>query len=463
MLNAPSHNAAAVLASEQFRRILAEPAEPGRDRVVLLTGIPGAGKTSSVLENGVLPRHTHAVYEGQLATPDVAIAKVKQVLDAGLTPVIMVAHTTPERALENTLTRFSEIGRGASIGVMATIQGGLPAGLSAVRERYGDAVELRVMDRRNFADPKVLSGWDNLPILESEGNHERIKQRLTQHLEQQRGHLSESAYRQAAGLAPVADRRIDGGSAQQHETSVHRPDSPQRNQQTTGLIQPSTDRSTPSSQQMGVSLQKIDAFAASHGLKVGDAFYVKITKDQTVDEKRRLVNHSRKIFDETAAQHSGLTENQVKLLMLKNGIFAAKQIGQWKDRWVMHPLPTLSEAEKASCFLTDMGDNDEDHQAWLHNKASLHAVDSWFNRIRRRNSMLERPIVSAANRGRTYYAYSAYKPEQIAKLLTILRACHNYIWLPAELKKTDKKETPAMRLGLAKALLTYRDIVYFRK
>lgn len=194
-----------------------------------------------------------------------------------------------------------------------------------------------------------------------------------------------------------------------------------------------------------------------------DAFYVKITKDQTVDEKRRLVNHSRKIFDETAAQHPELTENQVKLLMLKNGILAARQIGQWKDRWVMHPLPTLSEAEKASCFLTDLGDYDEDHQAWLHNKASLHAVDSWFNRIRRRNSMLERPIVSAANRGRTYYAYSAYRPEQIAKLLTILRVCHNYIWLPSGLKKGDKKETPAMRLGLAKAPLKYKDIVYFRK
>lgn len=270
-LNAPAHNAAAVLASEQFRRVLAEPTEPGRDRVVLLTGIPGAGKTSSVLENGILPRHTHAVYEGQLANPEVALAKVKQVLDAGLTPVIMVAHTTPEQALENTLKRFSEIGRGASIGVMATIQGGLPAGLSAVRELYGDAVELRVMDRRNFTNQKALSGWDNLPILESEGNHERIKQRLTQHLEQQRGHLSESAYRQAAGLAPIADRRIDGGFAQQHETSVLRSGTTPGNQQAAGLVQPSTDHSTPSSQQMDVSRQKIDAFAASHGLKVGDA------------------------------------------------------------------------------------------------------------------------------------------------------------------------------------------------
>ncbi len=112
---------------------------------------------------------------------------------------------------------------------------------------------------------------------------------------------------------------------------------------------------------------------------------------------------------------------------------------------------------------TDRNQYDDDHLAWLHNKASLHAVDSWFNRLRRRSSMLERPIHSAANRGRTWNGYSAYKPEQIAKLLTIFRVCHNYIWLPSDLKKADKKEPPAMRLGLAKAPLDYRDIVYYRK
>lgn len=216
-------------------------------------------------------------------------------------------------------------------------------------------------------------------------------------------------------------------------------------------------------QDSGMRAACLGSFANRIKERSVDAFYVRITKDQTVDEKRKLVSQSRKVFDETASQHPGLPENQVKLLMLKNEIHAAKLIGQWKDRWVMHPLPTLSEAEKASCFLTDMGDYDEDHQAWLHNKASLHAVDSWFNRLRRRSSMLERPVGSAANRGRTWNGYSAYKPEQIAKLLTIFRACHNYIWTPGDLKKEDKKKTPAIKLGLAKAPLDYKDIVYFRK
>ncbi|MGE8449401.1 MAG: hypothetical protein ACN6OP_02025 [Pseudomonadales bacterium] len=70
--------------------------------------------------------------------------------------------------------------------------------------------------------------------------------------------------------------------------------------------------------------------------------------------------------------------------------------------------------------------------------------------------MLERPISSQANRGRVWNGYSVYRPEQIGKLLTIFRACHNYVWLA-----DGVKDTPAMRLGLAKAVLDYKDIIYF--
>lgn len=204
------------------------------------------------------------------------------------------------------------------------------------------------------------------------------------------------------------------------------------------------------------------AFANRIKARTADAFYVRITKDQTVDEKRKLVAASKKTFNAMKSANAGLSDDEVRLLMLKNGINAAQAIGQWKDRWVMYPLPTISEAEKASCFLTDMGDYDLDHQAWLHNKASLHAVDSWFNRVRRRCSMLERPIKSASNLGRTYFAYSAYRPEQIEKLLTMLRVCHNFIWTIGEPKKGKTKMTPAMKLGLADAPMTYEDVINFR-
>ncbi|MFJ1261022.1 hypothetical protein ACGLHR_52025, partial [Cupriavidus sp. CuC1] len=209
-------------------------------------------------------------------------------------------------------------------------------------------------------------------------------------------------------------------------------------------------------QDSGIRAACLGAFAARIRARTVDAFYVRISKELTVDQKRALVAASKREFDEKAAAHPGLKPNQVKLLMLRERCQEAAALGKWKDRWVFHPLPTMAEPEKASCLLTDLGDYDADHLAWLHNKASLHAVDSWFNRIRRRSSMLERPISSQANRGRVWNGYSVYRPEQIGKLLTIFRACHNYVWLA-----DGVKDTPAMRLGLAKAVLDYKDIIYF--
>ena len=265
--NTPVHNAAAVLASEQLRRVLAQPAEPGRENVVLLTGIPGAGKTSAVLEHaeaaGELPRHAHAVYEGQLADAQVAIGKVQQVIDAGFKPVIVAVHARPEQALENTLQRFDEIGRGAGIEVMARVQGDLPEGLAAVHERFRDAVELRIIDRREFAEPTEWQGWEHLSVLRSEGNHEQIKQRLARHLERQRERLTEAAWRQAAGLAPVPDRRIDAGPDREHEAPVSGRAAPQENRQEALLSDSPAAPATTASERLHARSEQIAARPAA--------------------------------------------------------------------------------------------------------------------------------------------------------------------------------------------------------
>ena len=129
--NAPVHNAAAVLSAEQFRRRLADDRDPQQRLAILLTGIPGAGKTTSVLRGGELPADVRVIFEGQLVRPETTIPKVEQVLEAGLAPIIVVAHAMPEDALRNTLRRFAVHGRGAGIKVMADIQAGLPAGLAS--------------------------------------------------------------------------------------------------------------------------------------------------------------------------------------------------------------------------------------------------------------------------------------------------------------------------------------------
>ena len=111
--------------------------------------------------------------------------------------------------------------------------------------------------------------------------------------------------------------------------------------------------------------------------------------------------------------------------------------------------------QKAVCCLTDCGDYDADHLARLYQKATLHGIDRFFMQIRRRLSLLERPIVTPSKSGRTWYGYSAYNPASVVKLLGIFRVFYNYCAAGKDGK------TPAMRLGLAKGVVSLEDIIYF--
>lgn len=208
-------------------------------------------------------------------------------------------------------------------------------------------------------------------------------------------------------------------------------------------------------QDPGLRAACLSAFHDEIRGRAADAFYVRITKDITVDAKRQRYTDAKVLFEQTKAAHPGMKPQEVKLLLIKERLACMKPHGKWQDRWLDHPFPTMSEPEKAVAYLTDLGDYDEEHQAWLYNKASLHGVDSFFNQVRRRLSLLERPIHSKSNNGRIWNGYSPYNPGNVAKVLDIMRTVHNYI-----LTGKDGK-TPAVRLGLAQAPLDYEDIIYF--
>lgn len=222
--NTPVHNSAAVLSAEQFRRMLVDRSQANKTEVIFLTGIPGAGKTSSVLSGGgELPHSYRLIFEGQLSNIETTLQKLHQVLEVGLKPLIMVVHAKPEDALWNTIKRFYEEGRGASINVMSSIQGGLHSTLSLVRDQLGHKVQFVVQDNRNRQDPQTLSGWNHLLILQSEGTHDQIKQRLTTALLQWRadGVVTDSCYQQAIGGIPIGrNESLADNNQQKHETDV---------------------------------------------------------------------------------------------------------------------------------------------------------------------------------------------------------------------------------------------------
>ena len=209
-------------------------------------------------------------------------------------------------------------------------------------------------------------------------------------------------------------------------------------------------------QDSGMRAAALGAFAERVADRTADAFYVRINKDMTVDERKHALKDSREHFRALAEEHPELDRQALRLFVIKEALADMSVIGHWKDRWLTHPFPSMSEPEKAVCYLTDYDDYDEDHLAWLYNKASLRAIDAFFMQVRRRLSLLERPIATASNERRVWHGYSAYNPRSIVKLLEMFRVFYNYVLVGRD------KQTPAMRLGLAKGRVSLEDIVYFQ-
>lgn len=201
--NTPVHNAAAVLSSMQVDLAIAR-AQPGQ-MALFVTGIPGAGKTTAILAAGGPAQDTAFIFEGQLSRPDTGLTKMRAALAAGLRIVILAVHRPPEDALDNTLQRFQELGRGAAIATMAEIQAGLPDGLARIRQEVPQC-ELVIRDYRNRQSLVDWHGWQHHSILNSEGTHDDITRRLESQLlhRWQCGGVSETGFQQAAGRPPPA-------------------------------------------------------------------------------------------------------------------------------------------------------------------------------------------------------------------------------------------------------------------
>jgi transposase-like protein len=209
-------------------------------------------------------------------------------------------------------------------------------------------------------------------------------------------------------------------------------------------------------QDSGLRAAALGAFAARVADRTADAFYVRINKEMTIDERRQALKYSREHFRALEKEHPALNGQALRLFAIKAALADMAIIGHWQDRWLTHPFPSMSEPEKAVCYLTDYTDYDDDHRAWLYNKASLHAIDVFFMLVRRRLSLLERPIATASNNRRLWHGYSAYNPRSIVKLLEIFRVFYNYVLVGRD------KQTPAMRLGLANGPVSLEEIVSFQ-
>jgi DNA polymerase III epsilon subunit-like protein/transposase-like protein len=207
----------------------------------------------------------------------------------------------------------------------------------------------------------------------------------------------------------------------------------------------------------GIRAACIAAFQKEIKNRTCDALYIAINTSMTIDDKEAAVNGVNAFLQRMKTKHPGKSVNEIKLMVLRERLEKMDDIGKWKDKWLLHPFPTIDEPEKSSHLLTDFKDYDLDHQAWLHNKASLRGINQYFMNVRRRLSLLERPLSTPSNLGRKWYGYNLYSPEIASKLLAIFRTFYNYC------RVGKYGRTPAVRLGASKGPVRIEDIIYGRK
>lgn len=198
------------------------------------------------------------------------------------------------------------------------------------------------------------------------------------------------------------------------------------------------------------------AFSDRITARTADGFFVRVDKDANAYQKRNAVVKAKHELLAFMARTRITDDYSALVEMMKLNVKKAVPLGRWGDRWVTHPMPISSEPSKEICWLTDLGDYDENHVARLLLKATLHPIDRFFMQTRRRVSLAERPVISVRRNRNMWHGYGAYNPATLAKFLDIYRVYFNYC-----LTSTKDKKTPAMRLGLARAAIDPHEILYF--
>ncbi len=218
-------------------------------------------------------------------------------------------------------------------------------------------------------------------------------------------------------------------------------------------------------QESGIRAACLAAFQERILERECDAFYVKINKRMTNDEKEKAMRDVRRSVEALGRELFGESYNpddpngpsftSLRRILIERAIPNSRPLGPWRDMWVEVPSRIKSEPEKQVCHLTSFNDYDVDHLAALLDLTSLHGIDRFFAQIRHSLSLLGRATSSASNSGRRWFQKNPYNPEIAAMILDIFRVHYNYM------EPGKDKKTPAMRLGLANAPIRLTDILNY--
>ncbi|MBD8068805.1 insertion element protein [Bacillus sp. PS06] len=135
---------------------------------------------------------------------------------------------------------------------------------------------------------------------------------------------------------------------------------------------------------------------------------------------------------------------------------------EWANIPIEHPLASKDKGfHKVDCT-TDLSSYEPNEVAELIMNVNDNAISSFLQQLRRRLSILERPIVSARKDGKSYI-YANFNPKYAQMAITIMRTYYNFC-LTYNTKQSGEtvSKTPAQRLGITDKEFDWNDIIYLR-
>ena len=137
--------------------------------------------------------------------------------------------------------------------------------------------------------------------------------------------------------------------------------------------------------------------------------------------------------------------------------------GSAKSEWIVHPFPKAKHMVHIKP-LVGIGREVTLTIADTLLDVSTHGVDNYFQMIRRRINVMERPITTATN-GKRWNGYACYNPKWAVMLIEILRVYNNYVLTDEKsLKNKGLSSTPrtlAQKIGFADQKYRIEDILDF--
>ena len=129
-------------------------------------------------------------------------------------------------------------------------------------------------------------------------------------------------------------------------------------------------------------------------------------------------------------------------------------------RWRYH---RKEEPGKNIFLMTDLGHLSFGDLATLLTTASMARTDKYLALIRRRVSGFQRGTRSNASKQTVWHATAFYNPAMVERLAVIFRFYHNFMLPEGEQsgKPKGERQTPAMKLGIAKGKVYVRDLLRF--